>query len=285
MLKQKTILIAMLAVSLATTGSVHAEGPTSLNTKNTMLADDSTYAVPQAQAERLNEDEILSYCFDGYYDGGGNDNFLYEEFCFGWLESNDGYTNFLGVDKTFYDMGDPMLISAYQDPDDPMIATDGFFTIWEGEEELIEYELAGDYHTITVRLIDDIFEPGCYGVSVWYDTPRIFDDEAWDTLDFCILSDDGTVPLPATTGVEGKVYRDTNGNDRLDPGEQGMPGITVLTVNMADWDDVNRTTTDANGDYSIGLDAGSYLVQAEGTFAYAYITIPDGSITVLNLGS
>ena len=87
-----------------------------------------------------------------------------------------------------------------------------------------------------------------------------------------------------TTGISGKVYTDSNNNDTLDAGESGVSGRSVIAVNLTDQTDVSRDTTDANGDYSFELDAGGYLVQVEGTDAYAYVTILDGSVLTQNLG-
>ncbi|MCY4490720.1 MAG: hypothetical protein OXC46_04545, partial [Thaumarchaeota archaeon] len=91
-------------------------------------------------------------------------------------------------------------------------------------------------------------------------------------------------PEPTQTGVSGKVYTDSNNNDTLDAGESGVSNRSVIAVNLTDQTDTSRTSTDANGDYSFELDAGGYLVQVEGTNAYAYITIIDGSVLTQNLG-
>ena len=69
-------------------------------------------------------------------------------------------------------------------------------------------------------------------------------------------------PIPSpepTTGIKVKVYTDANDNGVLDSGEPDVSGMSVITVNLADFADVNRITTDENGDYSFELDAGGYL--------------------------
>lgn len=87
--------------------------------------------------------------------------------------------------------------------------------------------------------------------------------------------------------LSGTVFRDSNGNGKLDPGESGASGMSVITVNLADFTDVNRTTTDENGRYSFELSAGGYLVQVEGVSSptgYAYLNLPVDSTIVKNLG-
>ena len=87
-----------------------------------------------------------------------------------------------------------------------------------------------------------------------------------------------------TTGISGTVYTDSNNNDILDAGESGVSNRSVIAVKLSDQTDISRDTTDANGDYSFDLEAGGYLVQVEGTDAFAYVTILDGSILTQNLG-
>ena len=87
-----------------------------------------------------------------------------------------------------------------------------------------------------------------------------------------------------TTGISGTVYTDSNNNGTLDAGESGVSGRSVIAVNLTDQTDVSRTNTDANGDYSFDIMAGGYLVQVEGTNAFAYVTILDGSVLTQNLG-
>ena len=63
-------------------------------------------------------------------------------------------------------------------------------------------------------------------------------------------------------------------------------GMSVIAVNLADFADVNRVTTDENGDYSFEQDAGGYLVQVKGVAsptAYAYVTVPDGTTITQHL--
>ena len=103
------------------------------------------------------------------------------------------------------------------------------------------------------------------------------------------LESDTQTPEPdpepvQTTGVSGKVYTDSNDNGTLDAGESGVSGRSVIAVNLTDQTDVSRTSTDANGDYSFDVVAGGYLIQVEGTNAFAYVTILDGSVLTQNLG-
>ncbi|MCY4491553.1 MAG: hypothetical protein OXC46_08855 [Thaumarchaeota archaeon] len=92
-------------------------------------------------------------------------------------------------------------------------------------------------------------------------------------------------PEPVTTtGISGKIYTDLNNNDTLDAGESGLSGRSVFAVNLSDMSNTNRTSTDANGDYSFELDAGRYWVQVEGTNVYVSVTVLDGSVLTQNLG-
>ncbi|MCY4491649.1 MAG: hypothetical protein OXC46_09365 [Thaumarchaeota archaeon] len=86
------------------------------------------------------------------------------------------------------------------------------------------------------------------------------------------------------TGISGKVYSDLNGNDMLDSGERGISARSVIVINLADQTDNKRVSTNANGDYSFDLEAGSYLVQVVNTNTFAYVTIPDGAYITQHLG-
>ena len=226
---------------------------------------------------------VQDFCHDAYYDGGGA-SLVYEEVCVNWITTSDGYTNTLETDRTFYGQGDLMHIYANQDLRDPQPAVAGHFAMGNAGGTVQAWSLDGDYHTLAVRLLDGLFDPGCYDVSVWYDTPRPDTGEAWDAVEICVVPDDPAGIPPTVTGVQGKVYLDANGNGMLDVGEAGVAGRTVITVNMADFADTGRTTTDANGDYSFGLGAGTYLVQVEGTPSYAYVSVTAGSTTLQHLG-
>ena len=104
-------------------------------------------------------------------------------------------------------------------------------------------------------------------------------------IDRLAVLETGTPTPEPIIGVEGKVYDDSNNNGSLDVGESGVPNRTILVISLADTSDVNRLTTDSNGDYSIELDAGSgWLVQVEGTNVYSYVTVQSGSPTIINLG-
>ena len=94
-------------------------------------------------------------------------------------------------------------------------------------------------------------------------------------------------PPPPTSiiGIEGKVFNDANNNNYLDMGESGISNSVVLVISLANPSNVNRITTDSNGDYSIELSVGSgWLVQVEGTNVYSYVTVQSGAPTITNLG-
>ena len=100
-----------------------------------------------------------------------------------------------------------------------------------------------------------------------------------------VLETGTPAPEPViTTGISGKVFTDSNNNGTLDAGESGISGRTVIAVNLTDQTDISRDTTDANGNYSFDVMAGGYLVQVEGTDAFAYVTVLDGSVLTQNLG-
>jgi hypothetical protein len=63
-----------------------------------------------------------------------------------------------------------------------------------------------------------------------------------------------------TGSVSGTVYNDLNGNGVQNPGEPGLPGVTITLRNNANAV-VATTTTDANGNYSFtNLPVGAYSV-------------------------
>jgi hypothetical protein len=70
--------------------------------------------------------------------------------------------------------------------------------------------------------------------------------------------DAGLVPIPETASVGDRVWRDVVANGVQDPGEPGVPGVTVSLFTAAG-DFVAQTVTDANGGYQFtGLPAGDY---------------------------
>ncbi|MBK9462530.1 MAG: carboxypeptidase regulatory-like domain-containing protein [Sphingobacteriales bacterium] len=72
-------------------------------------------------------------------------------------------------------------------------------------------------------------------------------------------ADFGFTPIP-TGSIGDFVWNDTNGDGVQDPGETGIPGITV-TLYDSNGDVIATTTTDDNGNYVFeGLPAGDYTV-------------------------
>lgn len=83
----------------------------------------------------------------------------------------------------------------------------------------------------------------------------------------------------------GRHESDRDGVGRAqDRGGSGVIGMTVITVNMADFADIRRTAANLNRNCSLGLEPGDYLVQVEEMASYAYINVEDGSTAVQNLG-
>ncbi|MBL0284030.1 MAG: carboxypeptidase regulatory-like domain-containing protein [Zoogloea sp.] len=67
------------------------------------------------------------------------------------------------------------------------------------------------------------------------------------------------VPYPATAIIGDRVWLDTNANGVQDAGETGLAGVTVQLKN-ADGSVAQTATTDANGNYSFTVNAGTYSV-------------------------
>ncbi len=86
--------------------------------------------------------------------------------------------------------------------------------------------------------------------------------------------DAGLVP---NGSIGDKVWNDTNNNGIQDPGENGIPGVTV---NLYDCNDnpIAATITDANGNYAFAnLPAGSYYVQFVKPAGYNFALLNQGS--------
>ncbi len=68
-------------------------------------------------------------------------------------------------------------------------------------------------------------------------------------------------PFVKTQTILGnRVWLDTNANDRLDVGEEGIPGVCVNLYN-ASGNRVQKTTTDTNGYYGFNVQPGRYTVE------------------------
>ncbi|MFO1430472.1 MAG: SdrD B-like domain-containing protein [Candidatus Competibacteraceae bacterium] len=108
---------------------------------------------------------------------------------------------------------------------------------------------------------------------------------------------DSTNPGPTTTGAIGdRVWNDTNGNGLQDPGEAGIPGVTVKLLQDTNGDGVYggtgdapavTTTTNASGNYIFdGLPQGAYVVEVStGTLpagTWTQTGDPDGPTGVLD---
>jgi uncharacterized repeat protein (TIGR01451 family) len=74
------------------------------------------------------------------------------------------------------------------------------------------------------------------------------------------LNGDFGFPFPAGASIGQGIYLDANGNGTRDPGEPGIPGVTVVLLDGGG-NVIASTTTDANGSYVFpGLPDGSYSV-------------------------
>ncbi len=69
----------------------------------------------------------------------------------------------------------------------------------------------------------------------------------------------GNQALPAT--ISGTKFNDLNGNGQRDPGEPGMPGVTIVLGSPLPTGTPIRTVTDASGNFSFtNVPAGSYIL-------------------------
>jgi hypothetical protein len=93
------------------------------------------------------------------------------------------------------------------------------------------------------------------------------------------VSDDDTadvelLALPQGT-VSGHVYEDTNDNGVQDSGEPNLPGVDVVITDSLG--NTQTVTTDANGDYTATVPAGSTTANVdESTLPAGYV---DGTVT------
>ncbi len=88
----------------------------------------------------------------------------------------------------------------------------------------------------------------------------VFDPLDGDDLNF----DAGFVKIPVIAGVGDLVWEDLDGNGVQDPGEPGIPGVTVNLVD-GNGNIISTTTTDVNGNYFFpDVPAGTYCIQFVG---------------------
>ncbi len=84
------------------------------------------------------------------------------------------------------------------------------------------------------------------------------------TVDFGFVAVAGPVtpePPVEPAGLGSTVFFDENSNGIQDPGEPGVPGITVMVMDAATGEVVEQVTTDADGNYEVtGLAPGNYTV-------------------------
>jgi hypothetical protein len=78
-------------------------------------------------------------------------------------------------------------------------------------------------------------------------------------------------PTPTPTGtIAGTVFEDANNNGKQDPGEPGLPNVTVVITDSNG--DKTTVTTDSNGNYSVQLPVGPATIEIVES------TLPDGAI-------
>ncbi len=84
--------------------------------------------------------------------------------------------------------------------------------------------------------------------------------------------------------IIGTIYEDTNGNGTQDPGEAGLPSVTVI---VTDTNGVPQTlTTDGNGHYTATVPVGSAIIEVDVNTLPSGVTQTEGSNpTTVNLTS
>ena len=134
--------------------------------------------------------------------------------------------------------------------------------------------------TGTVGFVVRVDEDLPNGVDI--DNTAILSDSDPDTPDATDSTTTPVLPLPDRGSIGDDVFKDLNNNGVRDPGEPGLPGVTVKLTDpgpdgvcgTADDTALDMTVTDGDGKYLFDVAAGDYCVVVDET------TIPDG----LNLG-
>ena len=117
--------------------------------------------------------------------------------------------------------------------------------------------------------------------SAIYTTGMPPDDPPDPVFTAGVLASIQQTPLPAT--LSGEVYDDPDADNRLEPGDAGIPGVTLALYEQGDngsYTATGQTTvTDANGDYSFNnLLPGTYQVVE--TVPAGYLSVGDTPGTV-----
>jgi uncharacterized repeat protein (TIGR01451 family) len=216
------------------------------------------------------ETDPAGYISTGDVDG-ANDNAIGVTLTSGEVVTNRDFfdTQFQGIAGGVYE---DLNANGVQDPGEPGIPG-VLITLSNGMTTTTD--AAGAY-TFTVT-------PGVYTITestpAGYYSTADTDGANDDTIVVTVTSGSGSTGnnfLDARPGlVEGVVYEDTNGNGTQDAGEPGIPGVAVLVTDSAG---VTYTlTTDANGQYSQTVPAGSTDIEIDETTLPVGLTQTEGT--------
>ncbi len=131
-----------------------------------------------------------------------------------------------------------------------------------GNSEWERFIISSDANTPADHQVDGMLPAGTYHIRVnGLDLTNL---NAWHpTYDLRFVREDGTpadVPVLHPYIVGDTIWNDFNGNGIQDDGEPGIPGVSVTLIGAYDYP-LATAITDANGNYTFKVDAGTYSVQ------------------------
>ena len=213
----------------------------------------------------------------------------YQEFCDGFIHSIIDTRDLLFINSRVYNIGDVVIIEAYQDLDDPLYPHSFILGISIDDEtsdfdvfEIIPLTQSYSENIILEIELDDKFKAGSrYAISTTFATTDDITDDSFNLVKFFIVPDNQTQPPPPPTSepeppLSGTVFRDSNGDGQQNRGESAIPNATVIWVDLSDFSNTGTTLTNSSGMYKFDIPAGRYLIQVQDTTSFAYLTIPAG---------
>jgi protocatechuate 3,4-dioxygenase beta subunit len=146
--------------------------------------------------------------------------------------------------------------------------------------------LPGNYKVVETQpagYVDDLDAAGSLGGTMTNDQitsiPLVAGDQG-------VNYDFGEQPVPTTPGktwVSGHVYVDSNTNNVLNPGEQGLAGV-LITLKDSGGNTVATTTTAADGSYLFNnIDPGTYTIAETQPAGYTSTEHPTDSISSVSV--
>ncbi len=119
-----------------------------------------------------------------------------------------------------------------------------------------------------------VVSPGFYS-AIWGEDGNDLTNETGTYTGGAPFVIQGTVVQPVTGSVSGNVFKDVNGNGKMDAGDTGIPKVSVYSdVNNNHAFDPGEpiTTTDSSGNYTLGnLPAGDLLIRQVLPSGYAQV--------------